>query len=176
MPENLPSINLAKNKQLPFIDRFMNWALTVGRLIVIVTEIVAAAAFVYRFSLDEKLVDLHTVIKQKQTIISLLKQDETKYRNLQNRIALVSTSSEKIAKTNEIIKDIIDLIPQGVKINDLTFNKDRLNINLNLTSISTLTDLTNFLKDYPNMKSINIDNIESKPLAGFLVGVTAILK
>lgn len=176
MPNSSSSINLATNKQIPFFDKFMNWALTVGRLIVVITELVAILAFVYRFSLDEKLIDLHSAIKQKQTLISLLKKDEDKYRNLQDRIALAETFSEKSAKTNKIIRDIINLVPVGIKINDLTLNNDRVNININITSISELSDFINPLKDYPKIKSISIDNIESKPSVGLLVNITTTLR
>ncbi len=172
MSESSPSINLVKDKQLPFLDKFMNWALTVGRLIVILTEIVALLAFVYRFSLDEKLIDLHSAIKQKQSLISLLKQDEDKYRNLQDRIVLASSLLEKNAKTNKIVLDIVRLTPQGTKIDSLTFNKDKLTINANINSVSSLTDFINVLKDYPDIKAISIDNIENKPSGGLLVTVT----
>ena len=176
MGENIPSINLVKDKQIPLFDKFMNWALTVGRLIVILTEIVAVLAFVYRFSLDERLIDLHSAIKQKQTLVSLLKADEDKYRNLQDRIALASTLSEKNAKTNKIVLNIIELIPGGVKINNLIFNKDRITISADTSSVSSLTDFINFLKDYPSIKSVSIDNIENKPSIGLSVTVTTMLK
>ena len=176
MPNNFPSINLIKNKQIPLFDKFMNWALTAGRLIVIITEVVAVSAFIYRFSLDERLIDLHSAIKQKQTLISLLRQDEDKYRNLQDRIALASTLSEKNTKTNKIVLDIIELIPQGARIDSLTFNKDRITINANTNSVSSLTDFINLLKDYPDVKSLSIDNIENKPLVGLSVTVTTMLK
>lgn len=176
MPENLPSINLVKSKQAPLFDRFINWALTVGRLIVIVTEVVAVAAFIYRFSLDDRLSDLHTDIKQKQNIISALKNDENKYRNLQDRIALASTFSEKSSKTNETIADIVNLLPEGVRINDLTLNKDRVNININIGSVSSLKNFIDPLKNYPKIKSISIDNIENKPSVGLSVNITAMLK
>lgn len=176
MPENSPSINLIKNKQIPLLDKFMNWALTVGRLIVILTEIVAVLAFIYRFSLDERLSDLHSAIKQKQVIVSLLRQDENKYRNLQDRIALASTTSEKVTKSSKIVRDIIELAPLGIKIDDLTQSKDRINININTASISSLRDFISLLKNYPDIKSINIDNIENKPSAGLLATVTIMLK
>ena len=176
MPESGPSINLIKNKQIPLFDRFMNWALTAGRLIVITTEVVAVAAFIYRFSLDERLIDLHSEIKQKQTLISLLKQDEDKYRNLQDRIALASTLSEKNAKTNKIVLNIIGSVPSGVRINNLIFNKDRITISADTNSVSSLTDFINFLKDYPDIKSVSIDNIENKPSIGLSVTVTTMLK
>ena len=176
MPENSPSINLIKNKQIPLFDKFMNWALTVGRLIVILTEIIALLAFVYRFSLDEKLIDLHSAIKQKQVLISLLKQDEDKYRNLQDRIALAGSLMEKNAKTNKIVLDIVGLTPQGARIDSLTFNKDKLIINANIGSVSSLTDFINVLKDYPGIKAMSIDNIENKSTGGLLVIVTTMFK
>ena len=176
MPENSPSINLVKNKQIPLFDKFMNWALTVGRLIVILTEIVALLAFVYRFSLDEKLIDLHSAIKQKQNLVLLLKQDENKYRNLQDRIALASSLLEKNVKTNKIIPDIVGLTPQGARIDNLTFNKDKLTINASTNSVSSLTDFINILKNYPDIKVVSIDNIENKPNVGLLVTITTMFK
>ena len=154
----------------------MNWALTVGRLIVILTEIVALSVFVYRFSLDEKLIDLHSAIKQKQSLVSLLKQDEDKYRNLQDRIALTSSLLEKNAKTNKIVLDIVGLTPQGSRIDNLTFNQDKLTINASINSVSSLTDFINVIKDYPNIKAVNIDTIENKPIGGLSVTVTTMFK
>ncbi len=176
MPESLPSINLVKDKQIPLFDKFMNWALTVGRLIVILTEIVAILAFIYRFSLDEKLIDLHSAIKQKQALISLFKQDENKYRNLQDRIILASSLLEKNAKTNKIVLDIVNLTPQGVRIDNLIFNKDKLTISANIDSVSSLTDFINVFKDYPEVKAVSIDNIENKASGELLVTVTIMLK
>ena len=176
MSESFSSINLIKNKQIPLFDRFMNWALTVGRLIVILTEIVALSVFVYRFSLDEKLIDLHSAIKQKQSLVSLLKQDEDKYRNLQDRIALTSSLLEKNAKTNKIVLDIVGLTPQGSRIDNLTFNQDKLTINASINSVSSLTDFINVIKDYPNIKAVNIDTIENKPIGGLSVTVTTMFK
>ena len=176
MPNNLSSINLIKNKQIPLFDKFINWALTVGRLIVILTEIVAISAFIYRFSLDERLIDLHSSIKQQQNLISLLRQDENKYRNLQDRIALASSLMKKNVKTNKIVFDIVGLTPQGVKIDNLTFNKDKLTINADINFVSSLTDFINVLKDYPDIKAVSIDNIESEPAAGLSVDITIMLK
>jgi hypothetical protein len=176
MPNNLPSINLVKNKQIPLFEKFMNWVLTVGRLIVIVTEIVAVVAFIYRFSLDEKLVDLHSAIKQKQSIVSVLKNDESKYRNLQDRIALAASFSEKGIKTSRAITDIISLVPNATIINNLTINKDKASIDINTASLSSLSDFISSLKNYNGIKSISIDNIENKPSIGLSVSITTMLK
>lgn len=176
MPNNLLSINLAKNKQIPLFDKFINWALTIGRLIIIITEVIAVIAFVYRFSLDERMVVLHDAIKQKQIVISAEKNNENKYRNLQDRLALAETFSTKAIKSNQNITDIISLIPQQVKINDFILNKDRVNLNIDVISVSSLDDFINSLKSYRGIKSINIDNIENKPSVGLSVDITTMLK
>lgn len=175
MTNNPPSINLVKNRQAPLLDKFMDWALTIGRLIVILTEVVAVIAFVYRFSLDEKLVNLHDQIKQQQNIISALKSDETKYRNLQDRLALAVNLSEKNIKSHQAIADIATPVSGQVKINDLILNKDRENIHIDVTSVSALADFVDSLKKNPGLKSISIDNIESKPSIGLSVDITAML-
>lgn len=176
MPDNLSSINFVKTKQVPLFDKFMNWALTIGRLIIIITEVIAAITFVYRFSLDDKLVNLHSAIKQKQNVISLLKNDENKYRNLQERIALASDFSEKAIASNKTITDIIDLIPRQMKTNNLTFGKKSINMDVGGASVSSLVDLIDSLKSYPDIKSISIDNIESESLTGLSINLKAMIK
>lgn len=176
MPDNLPSINLVKNQQIPLFDKFMNWTLTIGRLIVIVTEVVAVVTFIYRFSLDEKLVDLNDAIKQKQSIISVLKNDENKYRNLQDRIALASTFSTKAVSSNQTITDITSLIPKQVRINGLILNKGKVNIGVDVASVSFLADFIDSLKSYRGIRSISIDDIENKPSVGLSVNITTMLK
>ena len=178
MPNNLPSINLVevKEKEISSFDGFINWALTVGRIIVIVTEIIAIAAFIYRFSLDAKLVSLHSAIRQNQTTISSLKNDENNYRNLQSRIALAKDFSEKGIKTSQTITDFGKLIPNQAKINSLTLNKDQINVIINVDSVSLLADFINSLKSYDGIRSISIDNIENKPSVGLSVSITTMLK
>jgi hypothetical protein len=176
MPNNLPSINLVKNKQTPIFDKFMNWALTIGRLIVIITEVVAIIVFIYRFSLDEKLADIHSSIKQKENLVLALKNDENKYRNLQDRISLAANFAAKATKSSQTVIDIANLVPMPIEVRNLVLNKDQVKININTSSISSLENFVNSLKSYKNIKSISIDDIENKPAVGLSIDITTILK
>jgi len=49
--------------------KFLKWLLTVGRYIVIFTELVVILAFLSRFKLDRDLTDLYKQIENKQAII-----------------------------------------------------------------------------------------------------------
>lgn len=177
MPNRYLSINLLKNKQVGFLDEFINWALTIGRLVVIITELIALAAFVYRFSLDRKLIDLRSQIKQKQVIISSLKNNEAKYRELQERLYLTSNFSNLGTERTRILKDILNLTPQGIKLNNLSINKNTININANVYAISSLALFTNALKDYPSIETLSLDSIENKRSSNIItVSITANLK
>jgi len=176
MPTNLHSINLAQDKEISSFDKFVDWTLAIGRLIVIITEVIAVGAFIYRFSLDEKLVNLHSEIRKRQITISSLRNDENKFRNLQDRIALASSFSEKGLKTSQNITNFAKLIPEQVKINNLSLSKDQVNTDVDVASISLLSDLLSSLKNSNAIKSISIDNIENNPSVGLSVIVTTMLK
>lgn len=169
-------INLIKKKEVAAFDKFINWTLSIGRLIVIITEIIAISAFLYRFSLDEKLVSLHDEIEQKQKQLSLLKTDEKNFRNLQDRLSLASKFSEDGVKTFKTFQDIIGFTPQEIKFSDLILKKDQTTINISANSISSLTQFVNSLKGYSKTKSVSVDSIENKPNVGLSIAVTALFK
>lgn len=162
MLNKLPSINLVKKERKPFLDTFLNWALTIGRVVVMLTELIALSTFLYRFSLDRQIIDLHDKIKQKQTIVNLLKENEYKYRNLQNRLALASELEETGIKPSTIFMDIYKLAPLGVDINTLTVSKNGLKIDTNAQSLPSLTAFINNLNSYPQTLTVNLDKIENR--------------
>ncbi len=175
--ENVPaSINLIKKKDSAFFDKFIDWALSVGRLIVIITQIIAIAAFLYRFSLDEKLVRLHGEIRQKQTQLSFLKKDEENFRNLQDRLSLASNFAKDGATVYKSFQDIVSFTPEDLKFNEMSLSHDRATISMNVLSTSSLTEFVNSLKSYSRIKSLSVDNIENKPDVGLSVAITALFK
>lgn len=170
------SINLVKKNDTASFDKFIDWALSIGRLIVIITEIIAIAAFVYRFSLDEKIVRLHGDIKQKQKQLSFLKKDEANFRNLHDRLDLASKFSEEGTKAFNIFQDLVNITPEELKYDDLTIRNDRITLGISITSIPSLTEFVKSLKNHKMMKSVSIDNIEHRPETGLSVAITALVK
>jgi len=168
------SINLLKAKEISFLDKFLTWALTVGRLVVIATELIALFAFIYRFSLDRQLIDLHSDIRQKEAIVNSLKNSEESYRNLQDRLATAAEFSGTGGKQYTLFKEIVSFIPQGMSLNQVYIYQNRIQIDANFQFISSLTSFINSLKTYPKISSININKIENKLSSAVIsVGITA---
>ena len=171
--EQKPSINLLKANQGDFINKFINWSLTVGRLLVILTELVALSAFLYRFSLDRRLIDLHGKIKQEESVVKALKNNEDKFRNLQDRLTLASNFSSLGSQKIKIFQDILNFAPNGITINNLVMYATRVNINAIAQNTSSLNSFTNSLKTYPKIKKLNLDSIQIKPASGLIISFTA---
>lgn len=171
MEQKSVSINLLK-KQGDFVEKFIGWALTVGRLLVIVTELIALSAFLYRFSLDRKLIDLHGKIKQQESIVKAYKNNEDKYRNLQDRLALASSFSNTGTSKIKIFQDILNFAPKGLTIGNLAMRESRISINAVAQSTSSLKTFINSLKTYPQLKKLNLDSIQIKPGSNLTVSFT----
>ncbi|MDO8460814.1 MAG: PilN domain-containing protein [bacterium] len=162
MAQPSPSINLIKKKKKDFFDRFIAWALTIGRFIVILTEVIALSTFLSRFSLDRKLVDLHDSIKQKQAIVNLLKNNEDKYRNLQNRLAVSSKFLDSANETTKIFTDLIDFAPSDFIFNNIRLSEQSIQIDASVQSVNSLTIFIKKLQEYPKFSSVSLDRIENK--------------
>ena len=67
MPAFELDIDLLKQKPIEerFLGRFLEWALSYGRYIIIGTQIIVLLAFFSRFKLDQELSDLHERIDEK---------------------------------------------------------------------------------------------------------------
>lgn len=177
MPKKLPSINLVKTRHIDYVERFINWALTIGRLLVIVTELVALICFVYRFSLDSQLIDLHSKIKQEQAVINFLKKDEDTYRNLQERLSIAKTFSIQGQEKVNTFNDILGFTPQGITFTDFSLNNNNIRIIANVESVFSLSSFVESLKSYSKIDSISIDKIENRPSTGLIkITISAILK
>jgi Tfp pilus assembly protein PilN len=170
------SINLlgSKNKTL---DLVVSWALTIGRVLVIVVELVALGAFLYRFSLDNQLQDLTTKIKQEQAIVVYQKNSESNYRNLQDRLTLISSVSKDSENNLKIFKDIVALSPGGFTFKILNLAEGKAQLEANVNSVTALSSFIEKLKAYPLIDSVSLDKIQNDTSNGTItVGISTIFK
>ncbi|MBI1982296.1 MAG: hypothetical protein HYY87_03730 [Candidatus Levybacteria bacterium] len=174
---NSIAINLVKGQDKGFLDKFINWALTVGRLVVILTELVALLAFLYRFSLDRQLIDLHDQISQKQAVVKLLKQNEDAYRSIQERLFLTSTLIKSGQETTQIFSDILNFAPPDFTFNNILLSQDTVRIDASAQSVSSLTGFIRDIKSYKKTSSVSLDKIENKTVGSAIaVSITVRLK
>ena len=170
------SINLVE-ENLNFVDRFISWALTIGRVVVIVTELIALTAFLYRFSLDRQLIDLHSKIKQEQAVVDYLKDYERTFRDIQNRLSLSYNFGGIASDRIKLLNDVVSFAPQGMTFNTLSLQEDRIRMSVMANSVSAMSDFINHLKSYSKIASVNIEKVQDRTSsASITIDLTAMLK
>jgi hypothetical protein len=177
MAEKVPTINLLPNQSENLITQFFNWALSIGRLLIIITEMVALGTFLYRFGLDMQIVDLHDKIKSESFIVANFQTAETTFRDIQDRLATVKRYS-LIGKTTSGIFTRITAMGLGkVTFKDLTVTTQSAKIEVDSQTPSAISQFVESLKTDPSVVSVSIDKVQDNTSnAQIVVDITATLK
>lgn len=177
MAEKTQSINLLPHNSESFMTQFLNWALSIGRLLIILTEIIALGTFIYRFSLDQQLVNFHDKINSESFILDNFQSAETTFLDIQARLSAIQQYSALGTRTMDVFNNITKMGQGKVTFKDLTVNTQTATIEIQAPSSSSLSEFVNALKNYPLITSISVDKVETSPSsAEITVLVTATLK
>lgn len=169
MAKQLPSINLLASHKKKNLDVFLDWVLSYGRIIVIITEIIALSALLYRFALDQQLIDLHSTIKDKQFAVESAKNDELIYRNLITKLALAKSLNNTSSTVVALLEKMVSLGTDKMEFDSLTVAKDKISVNATTKSAALLTNFINEFKRQPEIQSLSIDSIQNKTANGLIV-------
>ena len=177
MAEKIQTINLLPNSGEGLLTQFLNWALTIGRLLIILTEMVALGTFIYRFGLDMQIVDLHDKIKAESFIVANFKDAETSFRDIQDRLASIKKYTAVGGTTAGIFTDIAKKGQGKVTFKDLTVTTKEAKMQAASSSESGLSQFITALKNDPSIISVTIDKVENDTSsAQIVVSITATLK
>jgi len=172
-----PTINLLPQNRESLLNQFLDWALTIGRLLVILTEMVALGTFIYRFGLDMQIVNLHDDIKSKSFIVDNFKDAETKFRDVQDRLATAKKYSAVSHTTTAIFTEISKFGQDKITFKDINVSTQDAKIVIEARSASAISQFVNGLKDDSSITTISIDKITNNTSsAEITVYLTATLK
>jgi hypothetical protein len=161
MANETKPINLLPGKDNAFLPQFLNWALTIGRLLIILVETLALGTFLYRFTLDMKIVDLHDQIKAQSTIVQNFAAQESVFRNLQARLDM----AKKYGTTNntpKLFQAIVEMGRGQITFKNLLVATDSIKIEAEAPTAGRLSRFTEKLKNYPEIAEVSVDKVETK--------------
>jgi len=162
----------------PFFDtvigRFLNWAIQVGRYIVIFTELIVIISFASRFTLDRRVTDLNDSLHQKEMIIGSFGDLDEKFRLIQAKIQ----NYKEISHQNnlaEVFPRITEVIPRNVIVEDLSINRKTIKLLASAKTSNALNVFINNLQISPYFFQVNVGKIETKgeKETGFNVNIEA---
>lgn len=157
-------INLAPKD--PFFEtalgKILKWALSVGRYIVIFTEIVVIMSFVSRFTLDRQITDLNTSINQKQSVIESFGDLEMNVRTAQRLVE----EYKQVEQSSEILTTfpaLTQVTPPGISLRQLIIRSNQISVTGTTFSQDTLNTLINNITVSPFFTDVEVTKIETDP-------------
>lgn len=140
------------------LGRLLRWALTVGRWIVITTELIVILCFLSRFKLDRDLTDLGEKIKQQQAIITSFESLENDFRNLQKRLTTITQLNKEQILITSLLNGISQTVPLDVSLKELAITEKEVQIAGLALSEAGLNSFVQKLSE-SQFKNINLENI-----------------
>src|SRR5690606_23924890 len=122
-------IDLSGRPKKNFENIFFQWAVHAGRIIIVVTELIALGALMYRFAIDRQITDLHDQIRKQEVFVKAQKDKEERYRSIQERLTLIKLTNQETATKLAVMEDLLE------KINNGTFTATNLIIFQNTITI-----------------------------------------
>lgn len=134
--------------------KFLKWALSVGRYIVIATELIVIAAFLSRFKLDHDLTNLYEEIKQKQAIVEANSGFETEFRFLQSRLQLAGELQQGLKLQTEVMEDLAKLVPVDVTLNEINIQNETVDFSAIASSEQGMASFVANLQKEPSFRNL----------------------
>ncbi|KKS30559.1 MAG: Type IV pilus biogenesis protein PilN [Candidatus Amesbacteria bacterium GW2011_GWA2_42_12] len=164
---NRLSINLLP--QDPFyetpIGRVMAWGSTVGRYLVIFTELVVIVSFASRFKLDRDLTDLNSGIQQRSQIVD-------SYGELENSIRITQTKTGYLVQQkNEynpisVLDTITQSLPQDLVLTVVRVSSQQIQVTGTALTPEALAQIVRNLQAQPAVSALFVDQIKSNSQGG----------
>lgn len=140
------------------IGKFLQWALSVGRYLVIFTELIVILSFVARFDLDRRVTDLNLQIEQKKNIINSYEDLEQRVRDVQRKIESYQ-QVEQQQNLVDIFPALSEITPRDVTLTQLEIQPTSVFLTGRTLSSTSLNLFINNIQLSPRFFDVTIEKI-----------------
>ena len=152
-----------------FSARAIKWLSTVGRWIIVLTELIVVTAFISRFWLDRKNSDLSEIIRQQQAIIESTQTFEKEFNSFQQRLKFIKNFYAISPSYDDKMSILVKSTPPDLVYKNLALKPDindshKVSANANLIAFkedSIVSFITNLMVN-DQIESVTINQIEKK--------------
>lgn len=139
------------------VGHYLEWALSTGRYIVIITQVVVVMTFFQRFSLDRQLSDLNEEIFRQQQVVQSLSQTEARARAIQSKAEFIDVLERRVNLV-EVFDFLNSSAPSDLIFENLSVANNRFNLTGVSFSDSSLENFTNTIKEYDGVLDVVLNS------------------
>jgi hypothetical protein len=155
-------INLIGKQKVSVKDDFLDWAVKIGKIIIVATELIALAALIYRFTIDSKIINLHDKIKNAELFVVSQKAKEETFRSIQTRLDNIKKTEAETDTKIKILNDVLAAASSGdFSSTNLTVSNNTIQFDGTSLSVFKINEFIEDLKKNPNVGGISLDDVSS---------------
>ena len=143
------------------MGRVLLWALSTFRIIVIVTEMVVMIAFLSRFWLDARNVDLNDLIKQKQAVLASSSDFEKDFRNTQKRLKVFSALTPEERPISSYLTTIASYLPSDTSLSSYSYSGGTIQVKGEAVSEAGIAQFIVNLEEAGSFETVEMINLDS---------------
>lgn len=144
------------------LGKFVDWAINVGRWVVVITEFVVICAFLSRFYFDTELANLFDVISQNKAMVDSNLEFENFFRKTQEKIKTVKSLLADKGQPSNILVSVTQLLPAEINLTSITTEGATLNLTGYGLSIEGISLFLLKLDQSNKFTQINLTGVQQK--------------
>lgn len=158
------NINLIKRpyENSSFFNQFLSWALSYGRYIIIVTQIIVLSVFFLRFKFDREHADLKESVSQKQAIIESVKDLENEIKGLQSKLSDI----RKIVTSQEIPVNVLRFLqensPTDTNYSLISYSNNKITFTATTSSLKSFSTLLKNIQTEDKFNEVNLEDVQRR--------------
>lgn len=145
----------------------VHWLLTIGRYLIIFTEIVALAIFVLSIILSAEKNALKEDIRTLGDQVTAQESFEKEFRQVTNQISEIKRLYGSRSPSNIVLAEFLNLLPEGMKIDKLELNEEKVTFAGSFSSPSQLQTMVSSFSQSEKLVGLDLTKLsapdESKP-------------
>lgn len=157
---NSYTINLLPKKKKQVADKLLYFVLHYFRYIIVLTQIIVISVFFYRFSQDQKIIDLKESFQQKQQILTitlpLIQEAQAVGANIKNVNRLLNYQDDFFSRFDFAL----GVVPQDIKLSYFQMDDISLEIRGDAGSINSIRSLNKRLQEKKEFTSSQIRSVD----------------
>lgn len=142
------------------VSKFLSWAESAGKVIVVLTEALVLMVFFARFRIDAQILDLKQEMTAKAQLLQSLSGFEQEFKDLQASLQNFEALSAKLYSPDPVLSLIEKNIPQDVSLQSLQISPQKvvlLGISSSYNSVSIFWQ--NLKKELPQDGEVSLTNL-----------------
>lgn len=161
MPAHPAKVNLMPPSEFEssFWGKFLKWAVSTGRYMIILTEMVVIVAFLMRFKLDEDLRSLNEQIGGQVMLLQAFSPEEAAFRRVQTKINLGKKILDNRTKPAELLAYMDSRTPDGVMIKKRLIKPDEISLSALTLDQQAMADLMSTLSADARWKTVEVTEL-----------------